>query len=360
MPYYPPASASGAPIDATYITQTANGTLTAEQNLAALATGLLKSTTTTGALSIGVAGTDYPGLAFANVFTAANRFEGATSSFTPLTVKTTNDDDANPLFRLINSANANLSYFDSEGKLYFLENGASIASGKQAIWYSAGSGAGIRIQSSGQIKLRPNNADVSYVFDVNGLTVGAPTKSGRIAVFNNIGSNDDAAVMGEYTSGVGSGHFYGVRGHITGAGGASKSSGYFSSGATGGPNYGVYVADINTSSGGNHAIFTNAGLVRLGDQLSVIGSQDIIQAIIKAHSTQTTSLLEIQDNSGNIYSKFNKAGYFMTKKIAVPADADLATSEMAIWFDDTAGAAKLMIKAKNASGTVVTGNVALA
>lgn len=40
--------ASFAPTDATYLTQTANGTLSAEQALASLATGLMKVTTTTG------------------------------------------------------------------------------------------------------------------------------------------------------------------------------------------------------------------------------------------------------------------------------------------------------------------------
>lgn len=61
MPYYPPPSVggSGAPTDATYITQTLNGSLSAEQALSALATGLLKNTTGTGVLSIGAAGTDY-------------------------------------------------------------------------------------------------------------------------------------------------------------------------------------------------------------------------------------------------------------------------------------------------------------
>lgn len=41
----------GAPIDATYITQTADTTLTAEQALGALATGLMNNTTTTGVVS---------------------------------------------------------------------------------------------------------------------------------------------------------------------------------------------------------------------------------------------------------------------------------------------------------------------
>ena len=50
---------NAAPVDATYITQTANGTLTQEQAIGALSTGLLKGTTTTGTISIGAAGTDY-------------------------------------------------------------------------------------------------------------------------------------------------------------------------------------------------------------------------------------------------------------------------------------------------------------
>ena len=49
----------GAPTTATYITQTANASLSAEQALASLATGIVKNTTTTGVLSIAAQGTDY-------------------------------------------------------------------------------------------------------------------------------------------------------------------------------------------------------------------------------------------------------------------------------------------------------------
>jgi hypothetical protein len=45
------AGTSGAPTTATYITQTADGTLSAEQALGSLATGLMNSTTTTGVVS---------------------------------------------------------------------------------------------------------------------------------------------------------------------------------------------------------------------------------------------------------------------------------------------------------------------
>lgn len=49
----------GAPTTATYITQTPSAGLSAEQSLSTLATGLLKTTTSTGVLSVAVAGTDY-------------------------------------------------------------------------------------------------------------------------------------------------------------------------------------------------------------------------------------------------------------------------------------------------------------
>lgn len=54
-----PGVAGPAPADAKYIVQTADGTLTNEQALSALATGILKNTTTTGVLSIAV-GSDLP------------------------------------------------------------------------------------------------------------------------------------------------------------------------------------------------------------------------------------------------------------------------------------------------------------
>lgn len=58
-------------------------------------------------------------------------------------------------------------------------------------------------------------------------------------------------------------------------------------------------------------------------------------------------------------SRINNQGGFVTAVHAAPADANLAAGDMAIWFDQTNGAAKLMIKAKQADGTVRTGSVAL-
>jgi hypothetical protein len=44
---------------------------------------------------------------------------------------------------------------------------------------------------------------------------------------------------------------------------------------------------------------------------------------------------------------------------AAPADAALENGDAAVWFDQTNGASKLMVKAKSANGTVVTGSVTL-
>lgn len=54
-----PGGGGGAPTVATYITQTPNADLTNEQALSLLSTGILKSTTGTGVISIASQGTDY-------------------------------------------------------------------------------------------------------------------------------------------------------------------------------------------------------------------------------------------------------------------------------------------------------------
>lgn len=72
---------SAAPVSATYIVQTASSELSAEQALGALASGLLKNTTTTGVLSIAAAGTDYivPGATF-NLGTTAMALNRASAA----------------------------------------------------------------------------------------------------------------------------------------------------------------------------------------------------------------------------------------------------------------------------------------
>lgn len=80
----------------------------------------------------------------------------------------------------------------------------------------------------------------------------------------------------------------------------------------------------------------------------------------KGALSQSANLREWQDAIGTVCSTVSENGYFTTRKNSAPADAEIATGEAAYWFDSTNGAAKFMIKAKQADGTVVTGSVALA
>lgn len=62
-------------------------------------------------------------------------------------------------------------------------------------------------------------------------------------------------------------------------------------------------------------------------------------------------------SSGVAAARFG--GAVITARNTAPADAELITGELAIWYDSTSGASKLMVKAKQADGTVKTASLAL-
>lgn len=99
-----------------------------------------------------------------------------------------------------------------------------------------------------------------------------------------------------------------------------------------------------------------------------------VQIFMQTGSSSTPLTVQAQDGAsyplyiaptgevwlGNFAAKVDAAGRYSTSAHSAPADGDIADGEMTIWFDQTNGAAKLKIKAKQANGTVVTGEVALA
>lgn len=116
---------------------------------------------------------------------------------------------------------------------------------------------------------------------------------------------------------------------------------------------GLFVQGLSSSAGVGQSLFQ--GTITVNPQ-----NAGDISLILKAPATPTVDVFQVKDSTSAILSRFDKSGYFMTKKVAAPADADLTNSEMALWLDATNGAAKLMIKAKQADGTVRTAAVALA
>jgi hypothetical protein len=117
---------------------------------------------------------------------------------------------------------------------------------------------------------------------------------------------------------------------------------------------------------------SGGGAARLGQgaitRLSVSNTGTLINAgsatenvlRLQGFASQTGDLQQWISSGSVVLSRVNKGGYYMTALNAAPADADVSTSEMAIWFDNTNGASKLMVKAKQADGTVKTASLALA
>jgi len=85
--------------------------------------------------------------------------------------------------------------------------------------------------------------------------------------------------------------------------------------------------------------------------------------VVKAQTGETVLRAQLD---GTVYMGFNftahvlPGGAYVTSQHAAPADADLFAGECALWFDQTNGAAKLMVKAKQADGAVKTAAIALA
>lgn len=128
MPYYPPAgTGSGAPTTATYITQTSDAGLSAEQALASLSTGLMKVTTGTGVVSTAVSGTDYQapigtvtGLAKGNGANALTSAVDGTDYWSPAYAI----PNANNQQGIISSATALQSQIVVSGTAYYITNSA--------------------------------------------------------------------------------------------------------------------------------------------------------------------------------------------------------------------------------------------
>ncbi len=129
--------------------------------------------------------------------------------------------------------------------------------------------------------------------------------------------------------------------------------------------------ELQNSAGGELVRFNNTGALALtGANYEAIPSLTRLYAkpqadteqgiIVRAFSGSfATNLQSWQDSTGNALTRINKSGAIGTQVHSAPADADIGAGELFFWFDQTNGAAKVMFKAKQADGTVRTGQVAL-
>ena len=154
-----PGGTGLAPIGAKYIVQQADSDLTNEQALGALATGLLKNTTTTGVLSIAVAGTDYVApsaldelvddrvgslLVAGNLISLTYNDAGNSLTIAVSSLSETIDDRVGAL--LVAGANISLTYNDAGNSLTIASTasgtvGGSGTAGRLMQWASGGADA---------------------------------------------------------------------------------------------------------------------------------------------------------------------------------------------------------------------------
>ena len=153
-----PSGTGLAPIGAKYIVQQADSDLTNEQALGALSTGILKNTTTTGVLSIAVAGTDYVApsaldeliddrvgalLVAGNLITLTYNDAGNSLTIAVSSLNETIDDRVAAL--LVAGTGISLSYNDAGNALTISSTGGTVGgsgtAGRLMQWASGGADA---------------------------------------------------------------------------------------------------------------------------------------------------------------------------------------------------------------------------
>lgn len=105
---------------------------------------------------------------------------------------------------------------------------------------------------------------------------------------------------------------------------------------------GANTGQVEVLAAGN----SNTATLDSGAGLNV--ASDSGRVLLQNHDGSVKTLLGLQGV---------KVSLFLT---AAPGTGNLSAGEMALWFDQTNGASKLMVQAKSANGTLVAGSLALA
>ena len=221
----------------------------------------------------------------------------------PLTVKAAASQTAN-LTEWQNSGGTVLASINSSGYLGIGINADSIVAVKATTTFAPASGTVYGLFSN--ITTNPSAGATSAYGSYSSIKVQNTNTQAITELYGIRGVVDaeDAAVTSAY------GIYADVpsvdTGSITNAYGIFINDGVVGAGSTT-TAYGLWFQNIDSATT-NYAIYTNLGGIRFGDQLSVIGSQDITQSIIKANATQTANLTEWQNSSGTVLAQIEDDG----------------------------------------------------
>lgn len=276
---------------------------------------------------------------------------------------------------MLGPTGTNSLFYRSTGfaQAWSVSNGATEmyldTSGNLALGNSLASAAGAKLQVNGAtsgigqiIKLNATTpGDALQIQNSSATVLTVINASGHVGILNTspgVPLDVTGAIRTSSTITVGSGFNSKVllNNGATGAFvSADNGSSYIAHGAADGS---VLVVD---SSFNTAAVFTISATPSAGYRAAIFtrtaGTRGLI---VQGAASQTANLQEWHDSSSGILSTISENGYFTTRKVAAPADAELSASELSFWFDASNGASKLKVKAKSADGTVVAGEVALA
>lgn len=112
------------------------------------------------------------------------------------------------------------------------------------------------------------------------------------------------------------------------------------------------VGDISISEAGRFVAIP--GTLRVQEGLEFFGAGSAGNVFIQAGAAPTLDLVSVQDNSNLDLFRINKNGYVFIKKTAAPANAEIATSEVSLWWTNTVAATQVNFKGKDSAGTAVS------
>lgn len=94
------------------------------------------------------------------------------------------------------------------------------------------------------------------------------------------------------------------------------------------------------------------GGLNVGQGLIFFDAGDSGGLFVQGAAVPVTDMLIVADNSSVTLMRVNKDGYFFIKKNSAPADGAIATNEVSMWLDSTAGAPVVHFKGKDSATTV--------